>query len=75
VEVKAEHGRLSPEQRQFLAGIKALGGLAVVAKSWKDIDQALREGGYVLDGPLFEEAPEVRGQTTQVAGLNCYGPV
>jgi hypothetical protein len=37
-----------------------MGGLAIVAKSWTDIDQALREGGYVSDGPLFE-APEVRG--------------
>jgi hypothetical protein len=26
VECKAEHGRLSPEQRQFLAVVKALGG-------------------------------------------------
>jgi hypothetical protein len=26
VECKAEHGRLSPEQRQFLADVKALGG-------------------------------------------------
>jgi hypothetical protein len=27
---------------------------AVAAKSWTDIDQALREGGYVSDGPVFE---------------------
>jgi hypothetical protein len=61
VECKAEHGRLSPEQRQFLADVKALGGLAIVAKSWQDIDQALREAGYsgITDGPLFE-APEAR---------------
>jgi hypothetical protein len=58
VETKAKRGQLSPEQRQFLADIKALGGLAVVVKSWKDIDQALREAGYVNDGPLFREAPE-----------------
>jgi hypothetical protein len=60
VECKAVHGRLSPEQREFLADIKSLGGLAIVAKSWQDIDQALREAGYVNDGPLFE-APDVRG--------------
>jgi hypothetical protein len=53
VEVKAARGVLSPEQREFLADIKALGRMAVVAKSWADIDQALREGGYVSDGPLF----------------------
>jgi hypothetical protein len=62
VECKAEHGRLSPEQRQFLTDVKALGGLAIVAKSWRDIDQALREAGYsgITDGPLFE-APMGRG--------------
>jgi hypothetical protein len=62
VECKAKGGRLSPEQREFLSDIKALGGMAVVAKSWTDIDQALREGGYISDGPLFEKAPEVRGE-------------
>jgi hypothetical protein len=61
VECKAPTGRLSPEQRQFLADIKALGGMAIVARSWMDIDQALRESGYlVTEGPLFE-APEVWG--------------
>jgi hypothetical protein len=56
VECKAEHGRLSPEQRQFLADVKALGGLAVVAKSWRDIEAALMEAGYtgIVAGPLFE---------------------
>jgi hypothetical protein len=48
-------GVLSLEQRNFLDDIKVLGGMAVAAKSWMDIDQALREGGYVSDGPLFEE--------------------
>jgi hypothetical protein len=61
VECKAAHGHLSPEQREFLADINALGGMAVVAKSWADIDQALHEAGYVNDGPLFE-APVVRGE-------------
>jgi hypothetical protein len=55
VEVKAPGGRLSLEQRQFLADIKALGGMAIVARSWMDIDQALREAGYsgITDEPLF----------------------
>jgi hypothetical protein len=55
IETKSEHGRLSPEQRQFLADIKALGGLAIVARSWTDVDQALREARYsgITDGPLF----------------------
>jgi hypothetical protein len=53
VECKAERGRLSPEQRDFLADIKALGGMAVVARGWRELDEALRESGYVNDGPLF----------------------
>jgi hypothetical protein len=56
VECKApEGGRLSPEQRQFLDEVRALGGLSLVAKGWKDIDSALREAGYsgITDGPLF----------------------
>jgi hypothetical protein len=63
VECKAQDGRLSPEQRQFLEDIKALGGMAIMAKSWQEIDQALREAGYsgITDGPLF--APEIRGVT------------
>jgi hypothetical protein len=62
VECKAPDGRLSPEQREFLADIKALGGLAVMVRGWKELDQALRSEGYsgITDGPLFE-APEVRG--------------
>jgi hypothetical protein len=56
IEVKAEHGRLSPEQRQFLADIKAQGGMAIVAKSYRDIEAALMEAGYggIIAGPLFE---------------------
>jgi hypothetical protein len=54
VEVKAPGGRLSPEQKQFLADIRTLGGLALMVRDWKEIDSALREGWYVSDGPLFE---------------------
>jgi hypothetical protein len=53
VEVKSPGGRLSPEQKQFLAEIRDLGGLALVVWNWKEIDSALRHGGYVSDGPLF----------------------
>jgi hypothetical protein len=54
-EVKAPRGRLSSEQRQFLEDVRNLGGLAVVVKSWRELDNALRAGGYISDGPLFEE--------------------
>jgi hypothetical protein len=54
VEVKSDHGRLSPEQSVFLEKIRGSGGMAVVVKSWKELDTALREAGYVTDGPLFE---------------------
>jgi hypothetical protein len=55
VECKAEHGRLSPEQRQFLTDVKAQGGLAIVARSYRDIEATLLEAGYagVVAGPLF----------------------
>jgi hypothetical protein len=57
VECKAEHGRLSPEQREFLNDILTQGGLAFVAKSFRDIDRVLREAGYtgIVAGPLWED--------------------
>jgi hypothetical protein len=55
VEVKAPNGRLSPEQREFLKQVHDWGGVAVVVKSWRELDNALRAGGYISDGPLFEE--------------------
>jgi hypothetical protein len=56
VECKAPDGRLSPEQRQFLTDIKAQGGMAVVARSYRDIEAAFMEAGYagLAAGPLFE---------------------
>jgi len=54
VEVKAPRGRLTPEQKQFLDDVQKLGGLAVVVRSWKELDHVLRETGYVTAGPLFE---------------------
>jgi hypothetical protein len=55
VEVKAGRGRLSPEQKRFLEEIGGLGGLAIVARSYRDIEAALLEAGYsgVVAGPLF----------------------
>jgi hypothetical protein len=54
VECKApEGGRLSPEQKQFLAEVREAGALALVVRGWTELDQALRAAGYVNDGPLF----------------------
>jgi hypothetical protein len=55
VEVKAPGGRLSPEQQEFLEDVKTLGGMAIVAKSYRDIETALLEAGYsgIVTGPLF----------------------
>jgi hypothetical protein len=54
VEVKAQGGRLSPEQRQFLETIRGLGGLPLVVRSWKELDAELRKAGYAAeDIPLF----------------------
>jgi hypothetical protein len=55
VEVKAPSGRLSPEHRRFLEDIGRLGGLAIVARSYWDIEAALMEAGYtgIVAGPLF----------------------
>ncbi|MDR0496749.1 MAG: VRR-NUC domain-containing protein [Treponema sp.] len=54
VEVKAPHGRLSPEQAAFLEKVRGAGGMAVVVKSWRELDELLRREGYADDGPLFE---------------------
>jgi hypothetical protein len=53
IEIKAKRGRLSDEQGQFLERIRGLGGIAIVARGFRDIDETLRRGGYVDDGPLF----------------------
>lgn len=58
VEVKAPDGRLSPEQKEFLEKIRGLGGLALVVKSMRELDAALRREGYIDDGPLFKYARE-----------------
>ena len=54
VEVKAPHGRLSPEQSAFLEKVRGMKGMAVVVRSFRELDAALRREGYADDGPLFE---------------------
>ncbi len=57
VEYKAKGGRLSPEQKQFLAEVRELGAFALVVKGWWELDEALREAGYAMkDMPLFDNA-------------------
>ena len=55
IEVKASNGRLSPEQSAFLEKIRGKGGLALLVRSWQELDAALRREGYADDGPLFQE--------------------
>jgi hypothetical protein len=61
VEVKAPRGRLSLEQSAFLEKIRGMGGVAVVAHSYKELDEALREAGYVSEGmELFLQGGKVK---------------
>jgi hypothetical protein len=62
VECKSQGGRLSPEQKQFLAEIRVLGGFVVCVKSWKELDAALRGEGYATEDMTLFKAPEVEVQ-------------
>jgi hypothetical protein len=53
VECKSKDGKLSPEQKQFLADVQELGGLALIVRGWWELDEALRREGYADEGPLF----------------------
>jgi len=56
IETKSKNGRLTPEQKDFLDKVRFLGGVAIVARSFQELDEALREAGYALeDIPLFNE--------------------
>ena len=54
VEVKAPGGKLTSEQHSFLDMVRGLGGFAVMVRSWRERDTALRSEGYAEDGPLFD---------------------
>ena len=47
IECKSEKGRLSEAQKAFLNEITRLGGIAIVARSFLEVDQALKLAGYV----------------------------
>ena len=47
VECKSDKGRLSEAQERFLNKVKDMGGLAVVARSFKDIEKVLIENRYI----------------------------
>jgi len=55
VETKTQKGRLTPEQAAFLEKVRGLGGVAILARSFQELDTTLRSEGYADDGPLFEE--------------------
>jgi hypothetical protein len=42
IEVKSQTGRLTPEQRQWLAAVEQAGGIAGVARSVEDAEAVLR---------------------------------
>lgn len=61
VEVKAEHGRLRPEQSIFLERIRASGGVAFMARDCRDV---------------FRELAATRGtgpRANECVLLTCYG--
>jgi len=54
IETKSKNVRLTPEQKEFLNKVRGLGGVAIAARSFQELDEALREAGYALeDMPLF----------------------
>ena len=72
VEVKSITGRLSPEQSVFLEKVRGLGGVAVVVKSMRELDEALRREGYADDGPLFE-GEEQYSRHCKTMAINSLG--
>ena len=61
IECKSKGGKLSPEQKQFLADVQELGGFTLVVRGWWELDEALREAGYAMkDMSLFNESGKER---------------
>jgi hypothetical protein len=50
VEVKAQAGRLRPEQALFLERIRCAGGVAFVARDLRDVLRALGRGAGAVTG-------------------------
>jgi len=56
IETKSMRGRLTPEQKEFLEKVRGLGGVAILARSLRELDEKLRANGYALDAmELFNE--------------------
>ena len=58
LEVKAERGRLRPEQRQWLAAVQAAGGIAGVARSVEEAEQLLAAHPDGMPGAEQQQQPE-----------------
>jgi hypothetical protein len=62
VECKADTGRVSGKQQEFLEQVRGMGGIAIVARSYSDIADALLRHGFIAKkGKKKEE--ETSGQT------------
>ena len=56
IETKSKNGRFTPEQKDFLDKVRGFGGVAIIVRSFQELDEALRKAGYALeDMPLFNE--------------------
>ena len=56
IETKSIKGRLSPEQKAFIEKVRGLGGVAILARSLRELDEALCANGYTFnDMALFNK--------------------
>lgn len=53
IEVKSPTGRLKPKQKEFLEEIGRNGGIAIVARSVEDVENALRAENVPLQQTLL----------------------
>jgi hypothetical protein len=66
VETKAERGRLTPEQRQFLETVRGLGGLALVVRDRRELDEALRGArGTPMTGRCLRKRNDERNKAPE----------